>query len=376
MDRNEKFLFNFEKEAAFTRLVETILTEDAYLILNGDIFDFTGMTPCQNGKEEFFDQAVRPEKINHELIKKVSKFRSTSELLTDINHVFPHFFNGLSKLAKKNRLIYIPGNHDCDFLKSSAQKDLSDLLNVPQGQILWSRQYRIGENVYVTHGNQYDAPNATENSCLNSGMVFTSALYMAVLPALQMLGAHPDIVAAIPAVRPEENVIKDLQHFLSKEELEKILLGLTRLLARNHYFRGLSTVPGWLLKHDVPLLSRFIRKNVTPERLQALLPKDEKLIQNARVGAQKLLKQLVRKGEATKNTTIVLGHTHELDRVPNYINLGTWVDHLRGMDADELASPQISLPVLRCSGKDELSLLEFRDLRGHSEFKNCPALQI
>ncbi len=372
MDRNEKFLFNFEKEAAFVRLVQMILEEKAHLILNGDIFDFTGMTPCRKGIAEFFKDTVPEEKQIPELIKKNSKFRTTRELLEDIRSTFPQFFEALSALARENRLVYIPGNHDCEFINSDSQKDFASILGVTPDKIQWSRQYHIGENLVVTHGNQYDPPNVTEKSCRNPGLIFTSALYTAVLPALQMLGTDPNIISAIPAVRPEENVIKDLQHMLSKIELQKILLGLTSLLVRNGYFRGISAIPGWFITREIPLISSMFRSKVTTDRLITLLPKDEMLMADARDGAKALFKQLLKEKRINDNTVIVLGHTHELDRAENYINLGTWLDHLRGLDPEEVATPEISLPVLKSLGPGHNDLIEFKNFNKDTHFNECP----
>ncbi len=372
MDRNEKFLFNVEKEAAFQSLAQTILEEKAYLVLNGDIFDFTGMTPCQKGITEFFNDTVPVGKQIPELIKQNSKIRTTRELLEDIQKVFPIFFKALSDLAEEKRIIYIPGNHDCNFIAPDSQKDLADLLGVTHDKILWSHQYHIGENLVVTHGNQYDPPNVTDKGCRNPGLIFTSALYTAVLPALQMLGTDPNIISAIPAVRPEENVIKDLQHLLSEEELQKILLALTRLLIRNGFFKGVRAIPGWFLTREIPLLSDMFRRKVTTSRILTLLPKDEKLMADARNGAKKLFEQLRRENKIGDKTIIVLGHTHERDQADNYINLGTWLDHLRGLDPEEIAAPEISLPVLKSCGLSHNDFIEFKNFNRLTDFHQCP----
>ena len=372
MDRNEQFLFNLEKESVFVHLAKIVLSEKAFLVLNGDIFDFTGMTPCQKGKKEFFDEAVPAEKQIPELIAKNSRTRLTGEILADIQKVFPNFFRALSDLASENRLIYIPGNHDCDLLNPASQKAFTEILGVSSDKVKWARQYLIGESLVVTHGNQYDPPNITENTCLNPGLIFTSALYTAVLPALEMLGVQSDIIAAIPAVRPEENVILDLQKFLSEKDLQKILLALTRLLARNNYFTGIRAIPGWFLTREIPLLSGIFRRKVTTSRVQSLLPKDEKLMSDARMGARALFNKLKSDNHINDKTMIVLGHTHEVDRDTNYINLGTWLDHLRGLDPEEIATPEISLPVLKSSGLSQHDIVEFKNLRGFENFYECP----
>jgi UDP-2,3-diacylglucosamine pyrophosphatase LpxH len=354
LDRNEKFLFNHEKEVAFCKLVDNILNEDGRLVLNGDIFDFTGMTPCQHGNIEFFDEIVPKEMQDQALIRKNLKFRTTGELLEDIKKIFPKFFKALAFLAQENRLIYVPGNHDCDFHNPNLQKTLTDVLGLSSDKIHWTGQYRVGKDLVVTHGNQFDPPNVTRGTCLNPGYIFTSALYTAVMPALSMLGVGPNVIAAIPAVRPEENVVMDLKHFLSEKDLQRVLLALTRLLYRNGYFKGVRSLPGWFLTHNVPWVTQLFQSMVTTERVQALLPKDEKLMAGARAGAHKIYRELHRTGLVSDKATIVLGHTHELDRAPNYVNLGTWIDHLRGLDPEEIAAPEISLPFLKVSGEEAI----------------------
>ncbi|MBC7741426.1 MAG: metallophosphoesterase, partial [Bdellovibrionaceae bacterium] len=183
MDRSQKFLFNSDKETAFCRFSEVIFESKGNLILAGDIFDFTGMTPCQNGNLEFFHEVLSSSQLNQEAMNLAGTFRSTKQLLLACLAVYPRFFEVLSKLAEQKRLIYIPGNHDCDFLRSSSQDDLADVLGVAHDCIEWTRQYEKGFSFVVSHGNQFDPPNNTDRGCQNPGFVFTSALYHAVLPA-------------------------------------------------------------------------------------------------------------------------------------------------------------------------------------------------
>lgn len=375
MDRSQKFLFNSDKETAFCRFSEMIFESDGRLVLAGDIFDFTGMTPCQKGNLEFFQEVLQSSQLNQEAMKLAGTLRSTKDLLLGCRTAFPRFFEVLSKLAEQKKLIYLPGNHDCDFLRASSRDDLADVLGVYHDRIEWTKQYEQGHCFVVSHGNQFDPPNNTDRGCRNPGYVFTSALYHSVLPALQMMGIDSLILEAIPAVRPEEQVVVGLQEHLSTEDCQKMLLALTRLLARNRFFQGLSSLPGWILTHEIPLVSRLMRNGVTVQRVRSLLPKDEKLMADARSGAEKMRVELVRRDPRFETALIILGHTHELDLQPNYFNLGTWLDHIGGLKPEHLMNPEISLPVLSIYEDGQACLYNVRDLQTEKKTVfQCPQM--
>ena len=338
-DRQESFLFNQKKEKIFCDLTDQILAEGSTLVLNGDIFDLTGMTPCRRGHREFFNEAVASPNLDLAIIEKTATFRSTQELLNGIKNVFPSFFISLSRLARARRLIYIPGNHDCDFLNEDSRQVLSQILEIASTDIQWTRKFEY-KNLLITHGNEFDPSNQTFNGCKNSGFLFTSALYQAVLPALRMLQVPELILSAIPAVRPEEETIVGLQHYLNDENLRKILNALARLLQRNGFFRGPRGIPAWFLAHPFPFITPFLLRNVTPERVRAILPVEEKLILTAREGAR-----VLQKDRTDLSRLVVMGHTHELDLQENYVNLGTWIDHISGLTPLQIEQSESSAPV-------------------------------
>ena len=279
MNRPEAYLFDHAKEKAFVRLAHHVRAENGTLVLAGDIFDLTGMTPCRVGVEDFFGEAVDPSRLDLSVVAQSVRIRGTEELLIEIRKVFTEFFALLATLAEEGRLIYIPGNHDCAFLQTEGKLILARVIG--SEKILWRETLRIFPKLAVNHGNEFDRDNSTALGCQNPGFVFTSALYLGVLPALAMYGLSPNILHAILAVRPDEETIGGLEHYLGEEACRKLLIAFARLLQRNGYFRGASRWPAWLLTHDVPWLSRTVRARVTPARMRAMLPDETWLREGA-----------------------------------------------------------------------------------------------
>src|SRR5206468_12788656 len=83
-DRAGAFVFNEHKERAFLRLAEAVRERDGRLVLAGDIFDLTGLTPCRSGMEEFFRECVPAERLDPDVIRRSGRVRGTAELLIAI----------------------------------------------------------------------------------------------------------------------------------------------------------------------------------------------------------------------------------------------------------------------------------------------------
>ena len=373
MDRQEPFLFNAKKELAFEKLCQQMKPSDQ-LILAGDIFDLTGMTPCRVGQAEFFQEVVPAHLQDLPLIQRCSEVRSTEDLLSSTEKMFPSFFSCLRKLARQHQLIYIPGNHDCAFLLPEGRQALQNVLGVSEGDIQWNSTVLIGNRVAVVHGNQFDPANRTEQGCQNPGFIFTSGLYHAVLPALKMLGVDPVMIAALPAVRPEEESITGMQLYLSNEDCKKVLLGFARLLQKNDFFSGSAAVPSWFLSHSFPFISSIIRRKITPERVRSILPKEVDIIRKARVGSEKLLVKLIRNNPELQNAVIVSGHTHELDSTSRYVNLGTWIDHIDGLTPQQIEKADRNLPVFVDSETGSAQLVNIYSLASCGSIGDCPVL--
>ena len=373
MDRQEAFLFNFEKERAFVRLCDFIQDEDE-LILAGDIFDLTGMTPCRVGQLEFFNESVPLHLHDKKTIEACSKIRTTEELLLAIKRTFPDFFNCLNKLALKKQLSYIPGNHDCDFLQKSGQRIFEKVLGITDGFIQWKRTVIIGNELAVIHGNEFDPANQTDRGCQNPGFVFTSALYHAVLPALRMHGVHPILLDALPAVRPEEESVIGIQHYLNSEDCKKILLGLARLIQKNGFFLGKNAIPTWFLSHSFPIISKLVRQMITPERVRSVLPKEDQIKSKARKGCESMLDQLIKKNPNLKKAIIIAGHTHQLDATDRYVNLGTWNDHISGLSPAQIQKADTRLPVFVMKEPGQEKLFNIHSILQKQSLWDCPVM--
>lgn len=364
-DHSNSFLFNAKKEQAFIQLCEAVITGNGKLVFAGDIFDFTGMTPCRFGLQQFFTEAVPASKINPKIIAHVCRMRSTEELLIGVKSAFPGFFAALTKLCAEQRLIYVVGNHDCDFFQESGRDIFSRIVG---DGVKWQKDFVIPGRLIVSHGNEFDPSNQTTRGCHNPGFIFTSALYQGIIPALRMHGIEELVLEAIPAVRPEEATVSGIEHYLGDESCRKILVALARLLQRNGFFHGIGVVPAWFLSHNIPFISRKFRLGVTPERVRAILPHEQLLIDDARRGAKRLRTQWMIANPANTNAVIVLGHTHEFDTLPDYVNLGTWINHITGLLPTDISSAELALPVFHLKDSGEavvynvLSLGESRDL--------------
>lgn len=373
MDHPESFLFNFEKEQAFVRLCDFIGSNDQ-LILAGDIFDLTGMTPCQKGQLDFFQEVIPPSMWNQELIERSSKLRTTEELLNSIKNIFPDFFSCLKKLALNRQLLFIPGNHDCAFLQENGKKSFAKILDVPSNSIQWKISVLIGNELAVLHGNQFDPANKTDQGCQNPGFTFTSALYHGILPALKMLGVPAVFLSALPAVRPEEESVVGIQHYLSAEVSQKLLIGFARLLQKNGFFFGRTVIPAWFLNHSFPFLSDLILQKITPERVRSILPKEADMKFKARKDAEKMLAELIQQKPEFKNAVIVAGHTHQLDFTDKYVNLGTWVDHIDGLSPTHIQMAERNLPVFVLKDDKQAQLFNILSIKQVKSLWDCPVL--
>lgn len=373
MDRQEPFLFNSEKELAFAQLCQEMKSSDQ-LVLAGDIFDLTGMTPCRLGQLKFFQEVVSPHLQDQILIQNCSEVRSTEDLLLSTKKMFPLFFSCLQKLALGKQLIYIPGNHDCAFLQAEGRQAFQKVLDVSGDDIQWKSTVLVENRLAIVHGNQFDPANRTDQGCENPGFTFTSGLYHAVLPALKMLGVDPVMIAALPAVRPEEESVTGMQLYLGEKDCKKVLLEFAILLQKNGFFSGPAAVPSWFLGHSFPFLSSLIRKKITPERVRAILPNEADVIRRSREGSLKLLSQLKRNNPQLNDAVIVCGHTHELDFTSRSVNLGTWIDHIGGLAPQQIQGADRNLPVLMSSDTGRTQLMNIHTLVLCGSLEDCPIL--
>jgi UDP-2,3-diacylglucosamine pyrophosphatase LpxH len=336
--RDEPFLFTKEKERVFVAMAAEALARDATLLLAGDIFDFTGMTPPARGLEDFFKRVGgKP---------RQEAPRDVDAQLGALRDHFPLLFDSLTALAKQKRLWVIPGNHDCAIGMPAGKQALLDVLGVASDAVELQRTFRAGDFLFTAHGNEYDESNRTDRGCRNRGSVITAALYNAVKPALVAMGVPTSVADAIPAVRPEENIVDGLEFYLGAAKARSFLVAFAELLRVNGYFTGFAEVKIWVATH-------LLRCLVEPQRVRSMLADDTNLKEITSRHADAILtneEPTVPAGP--RPGVVVMGHTHELDGDKSYVNLGTWIDHVSGLAEVDLAKPDRTLPVLVVEEQD------------------------
>jgi UDP-2,3-diacylglucosamine pyrophosphatase LpxH len=331
-DQDEPFLFTAEKEKVFARVCQEALDTGATLVLSGDVFDLTGMTPPAQGLAEFFSK-VAP------TARRRPTATGVSAQIQSLHGRFPSFFSGLANLAKANRLWMIPGNHDCEIPSDAGRAALAQALGISTASLVLASEFRVGDFLFTEHGNEYDDSNRTDHGCKNRGATITAALYHAIIPALVALDVSPEAAHAVPAVRPEENIVNGLELYLGEDKAKVLLLAFVELLRVNGYFTGLDDAKVWLATHLLPFL-------VSPENVRKALADDTDLKSVTRSHAQAILAGQEQSSAGPVPKVVVMGHTHELDATSDYVNLGTWVDHVTGLAPADLINVDRSLPVL------------------------------
>lgn len=354
-DENQPYLFTPEKEAVFAKLAREVSETNAKLVFNGDILDLTGTEPPGHGLDEFFAELLSPDELKLPVIENARIRRTQSQRVRAIADRFPLFFREIARLHREGRLIWILGNHDCELGSPEAHRELSNILETTT--LRFEAGFKFASVLVSAHGNEFDPSNRTEKSCANRGEVITRVLYKAVMPALFAMGMEERFVYALPATRPEEEIVNGIEAHLGSEKTKIFLLAFARLLDRNGYFRGVSSGPMWFLLHQVPLFSALIRHFITPARVRRSLPDEKHLKLMARVGAKRILNQL-RRSKQNGYQFVVLGHTHELDWDDHYVNLGTWIDHVRGPNLEQLTHADRSLPIFKIESETKAILYD------------------
>jgi UDP-2,3-diacylglucosamine pyrophosphatase LpxH len=355
----EPFLFTKEKEDIFVRVASEADEAGATLLLAGDVFDLTGMTPPPKGLARFFRSAGVPAPPAPLAVDPSAQIERLKETFTD-------FFRCLRPLATQQRLRFLPGNHDCSMATSAGRQALAGAIGIAVDQLLMTVDFDYGGYFFACHGNQFDKSNLTDAGGGNTGSVITAALYHAVIPALDKKGFR-QLGDAVPAVRPEENIVDGLEAHLGIKATGQLLLAFVELLLDNGYFKGLDEAKVWLATHMIPFL-------VTPADVRKALADDTDLKKVTREHALAILAGTEPAATpGAKPEVVVMGHTHELDGTESYVNLGTWIDHVRGLSPDDIACVDRSLPVLVVYGDGRTAALH--DCRSMAKtVLECPTL--
>ncbi|HEY6099059.1 MAG TPA: metallophosphoesterase [Anaeromyxobacter sp.] len=305
--------------------------ERAELVLLGDTFDLTSMTPPPRGLERF--ARVLRVRLPHR------RHRDLRELLQALARSNPHGLDALRAHAERAPLTIVPGNHDWRLGDRRAPEALAAAgLSRARVEACAVRQV-AGRTVAMQHGHLFDPSNARPGG---EGEVITQVMHQAIIPYLHQKPSRRHVKMSpgrLAALRPEEFAIPVLERWLEPGDFDRLFRATIRLLADNRV---------------VPRPIAWARRFVSPERARRRILEADGLWQRAGATALAVLA-----GErrlplgAPQPDVLVLGHTHVLDwavlgarrRRPDrlYVNLGTWTE--RAYDAS--SPPDTSLPVLR-----------------------------
>ncbi len=329
-------LFTHEKEDVFVRVAEEAFGVGATLLLAGDVFDFTGMTPPLYGVAEFFA------KVAPHVTVPAAPIDVESQMAALVAE-FPRFFRALRQLNNAKCLWFVTGNHDYAIGEAGGRAALATALGVSSREVQIASSFRFADVFFALHGNEYDKSNSTNGRASSPGAIITAVLYHAMVPALRALGLDSTVTSAVPCVRPEEKYRCWARGISWGREGAKVLAAFVELLRVNGYFAGLENAEMWLATH---VLSGLI----TPNKVRAALADDTRLAIHMRTQASLILAGHDPKVPGTPPSIVVMGHTHELDWTTSYVNLGTWIDHVEGLQPPQLARVDSSLPVLVTNG--------------------------
>ena len=287
----ESHLFRDERQgAALASLCERVAREDAELVLLGDTFELTGMTPPERGLDQFF------RKLHVEVGPRPR--RPVAALVSAAARANPRAIDALARVSKRCRVTIVPGNHDHHFLTAEGAAALASV--GLRFEVVPSVERTIaGRTAVLQHGHEHDPGNAQPSG---SGEVMTQALHQAVIPFLRAHGAQrnvrmdPDRVVAL---RPEEAVISVLERWLDPKTFRHFFRAFLRLLAVN---RKLPAPAAWL--------AGFI----SVDRVRKAVERQDRLWEQTGFAALYALQ-----GErklpygAPRPDVLVFGHTHVLD---------------------------------------------------------------
>jgi UDP-2,3-diacylglucosamine pyrophosphatase LpxH len=324
----EAGLFRDDRQGrALASLCERIAREDGELILLGDIFELTGMTPPERGLKRFF------KKLGVDM--EVPARRPVSALVAAAAQANPRAIDALARLSDRSRLTFVPGNHDHQ-LSTPEGKSALGAIGLRVEPIPSVVRRLAGRTVVLQHGHEQDPGNVKPGG---GGEVMTQALHQGVIRFLRAHGAQRHVrmdPARIVALRPEEAVISVLERWLDPKTFRRFFREFLRLLAVN---RKLPAPGAWFAGF------------VSVDRVRTAVQRQDRLWERTGFAALYAL-QGKRKlpHAAPRPDVLVLGHTHVLDwSVAHrrrgdglYVNLGTWTERC----FDPSTPPDSSLPVL------------------------------
>ena len=306
--------------------------KDAELVLLGDVFDLTAMTPPPGGVAKF------GAKMGVDLVDLPA--RSAVDMCASARRPHERTLKAIDDLASGVTVTLVPGNHDHHFgaVDGRAALDAAGLRHVRiEPETVRTLGGRV---VLLQHGHALDPDNAEPSG---KGEMLTRVLHHAVVPMLQKIPRPPNVPvdpARLVLLRPEERMMPVLERWLSRSQYEAFMPAFLDLLV---LVGSLSSVESWF---------------ATPARLRERLDDADHLWERTGTHARDALRGLGGiSGSIPRPDVVVLGHTHVPDwaveggkddggaaeRQRLYVNLGSWTARAN----DALGPFDDTLPVLR-----------------------------
>lgn len=345
-------MFDEERQGvAIARLCERIEAEKGELVLLGDVFDFTAMTPPSRGLPSFGKKMGIPMEPRAE--------RSSVTLGAATKKRHPRTLSAIAALSERCSVTIVPGNHDHPLACEDGARILASV-GLERANLAKAVTRTIADRrVVLQHGHEYDDDNAHANG---NGEMLTRVLHHAVVPMLERMPPRPNVriePARIVALRPEERMVPILQRWLERRDFDRFCEAFVDLLV------------------DVGALKRVEAWFATPERLRQKLDDADDLWERLGGFARGALRGEERIEGADRPDVLVLGHTHVPDWLTEdgrlYANLGSWTD--RALDA--VGPLDDMLPVLRLAGEGRglrATLEELESGRSLETFESWPAV--
>lgn len=367
-DGSAKDDFYYDEE--FVDLLDAFREKETVLIMNGDILELVEAQRVKDhGMIPFF-----------ELIEVLEP-----EVVDDIVRNHEKVFSSLRDFSRKNRIIYIVGNHDYYLLKS---QKLQDRLKEYLGSVEIRPYYYVEElGTLIIHGNQFDVLNRFIRDKKTGGLVPPLgdfiARYMMVYFEEHIEEFVPrNVIRDYDNVRPLLDVFNWFEHVTELYNLGEDLL---ELWIKNFLeLMKCATAKYWLKKNYpfLRFLSKLFLNRMGGMKLGEMLVRLAMEIRSWRrtnyllrvakkvlMGRKRLEKEDFCGYEDKANPLdveirgFVMGHIHhselEIFHVDGqhkfYLNTGTWrpvVERLRSVKRGFQKKAELSFAVLSKNGKN------------------------
>ncbi|MBI3554703.1 MAG: metallophosphoesterase [Deltaproteobacteria bacterium] len=159
--KQKDFFIDHAFEIFLKKIEEESEGDAVELILAGDIFDFDGVNQLPDKQRFTISWLERLRGLNTEERKSRFKMRKIIE-----DH--PVFFRALGKfISRKNRVIFIIGNHDLELHWPGVQKTVLRALDLTEKEEEYVRFnnffYISNSDTLIEHGNQHDSHSNCQN---------------------------------------------------------------------------------------------------------------------------------------------------------------------------------------------------------------------